>query len=146
MEIASEVRALLLKIAKEIADQDNATVGHLHLIIANGKLTDFIRQEFDKAVSDLREAKQDVEESADILPVDGNLQGAEDGQAKDADPEAAVNDHSVEVADTENPASAVVEQVPNASEAIEGEDFKPAETQAVAEGAEPVPTATGEEG
>ncbi len=103
MEIASEVRTLLLKIAKEIADEENATVGHLHLIIANGKLTDFIRQEFDKAVADLREAKQDVEEPADISPIDGNLQGAEDGEAKDADPEAAENGPSVEVADAEEP-------------------------------------------
>lgn len=146
MEIASEVRALLLKIAKEIADQDNTTVGHLHLIIANGKLTDFIRQEFDKAVSDLREAKQDVEESADILPIDGNLQGTEDGQAKDADPEAAVNEHAVEATDEETPAQTATEQMSIASEAIEGEDIKPAETQAVAEGSDPLPTATGEDG
>jgi hypothetical protein len=146
MEIASEVRALLLKIAKEIADEENTTVGHLHLIIANGKLTDFIRQEFDKAVADLREAKQGVEETDDVLPVDGNLQGAEDGQAKDADPETAENGPSVEVANAEEPAAAVAEQVINASEGGEGENIKPAETQTIGEGDVPSPPAAGEEG
>lgn len=85
MDISADIRALLGKVARDVAAAEGAVAGHMHFLSAMNHLTLSVRQEFDQIVT---HGLFSESEAAPVEPIAPDVPVADDA-AKTADQSSA---------------------------------------------------------